>query len=109
MTITHTISVENLTIPQTDASIFRELTQTVKNTTRHIGRNIGGPSIRIKDTVSPFIYEFYRDGTTKIGRYEKGRLFFDLVENDSLNLPVRYVFEAKKISDLPNRSPNQFW
>ena len=105
VTIRHQIAISlgNASSPETDAFILRNLIQETSRLTRSLGHNLGGLRIRIKDTPTPNLYEFYRDGVTKIGQYERGTLSFDVVEPDSLNQPVRYIFQAKKISDKPNQ------
>ena len=51
------------------------------------------------------IVGFYRDGSSVFGYYgpQTQNLAFDIIEPDSLNRSVRYVFEAKKVSTTANR------
>ena len=65
------------------------------------GGPIGGLNILTKLSVDG--NDFYRDGTRKIGHGDGTVLFFDTEEKDSLGHTIRYVFEAKKVSDIPNR------
>lgn len=110
-TITHRIGI-SLGSPQPDgtakAYIIREWYRTgPRGFIGNHGGNIGGLSIIAKQLSEPSYVEFYRDGVTKIGTFRNAytgqTLTFDLVEPDSLNQLIRYVFEAKKISDDANR------
>lgn len=109
-TITHRIGI-SMSNPQPDGTVK---TSILRNFYRIGARgflvnkatNIGGLNIIAKRAnQTDDIVGFYRDGASAFGYYgpQTQNLAFDIVELDSLNRSVRYVFEAKKVSTTANR------
>ncbi|UHG91518.1 hypothetical protein [Spirosoma oryzicola] len=109
-TITHRIGI-SMANPQPDGTVKASI---LRNVYRKGARgflvnkiaNIGGLNIIAKRAnQTNDIVGFYRDGASAFGYYgpQTQNLAFDIVEPDSLNQLVRYVFEAKKVSATANR------
>ena len=111
MTIKHGLSIELSTLKSstTDAFISYHMIQSQSNadstrtTSRSYGRPIAQNQVTIKAAQSPGMFAFYKNNSDLIGNSDGDQLAFDFTEPDSLGHIVRYVYEAKKTSALPNR------
>jgi hypothetical protein len=65
---------------------------------KSVAGNIGGLNI-ILQKVSSQTYNFYKDGTTKIGTGNGSELSIDTEDKDANGHTVRYVLVAKKVVD----------
>jgi hypothetical protein len=109
--IEHGLSIDLSTLKSSanDAFISYHMERTwsnVDSTTNYsstYGRPIADNQITIKPAQSLGTFSFFKNNTTLIGNSDGNTLSFDFIEPDSLGHDVRYVYEAKKTSDIPNK------
>jgi len=104
LTIKHALSVSlsKLKSSSTDAFISYSTLQSWGNYSRSYGHPIANNQISLKATQRQGMFNFYTNNAKLLGSSDGNTLSFDFTEADSLGHPVRYVYEAKKISSIEN-------